>query len=51
MLTGENGILNRANDAKEKTKVAEAEEKSKINNYEEIIDEYTNQERKAMKMY
>ena len=50
MLTGENGILNRANDAKEQTKVAEAEEKSKINNYEEIIDEYTNPERKAMKI-
>ena len=49
-LTGENGILTQAGNAKEQTKVAENEEKSKINNYEEIIDEYTNSERKAMKI-
>lgn len=41
MLTGENGILKRAGEAKEKTSNAQEEEKSVLCNYEEKIDEYS----------
>ena len=41
MLTGQNGILNRAADAKEKTEVAQKDEKEKMQGYESLIDQYT----------
>ena len=41
MLTGQNGILNRAADAKEKTEVAQKDEKEKMQGYESVIDQYT----------
>ena len=41
MLTGENGILNRAADAKEKTEVAKKDEEEKMQEYESLIDQYT----------
>ncbi len=40
MLTGQNGILNRVVDAKEKTSIAQHEESSALNNYEEQISNY-----------
>mgnify|MGYP003376139956 CR=1 FL=1 len=39
-LTGENGILTRANDAKEKTEQAQKEEQNILNSYEDQINEY-----------
>ena len=39
-LTGENGILTRANDAKEKTARAEKEEKTNLSKSEDFINEY-----------
>ena len=41
MLTGQNGILNRAADAKEKTEVAQKDEEEKMQGYESLIDQYT----------
>ena len=41
MLTGQNGILNRAADAKEKTEVAQKDEEEKMQGYESVIDQYT----------
>ena len=41
MLTGENGILKRASEAKEKTELAQKEENVTLSNYEKIIDKYT----------
>ena len=41
MLTGENGILNRAVDAKEKTGVAQEDENEKLQGYEETINKFT----------
>ena len=41
MLTGQNGILNRAQEAKEKTKEAEKEETESLGDMEDIINEYT----------
>ena len=40
MLTGQNGILNRANEAKEKTGVAQEEENEKLQGYEDTINQY-----------
>ncbi len=40
MLTGENGILNRAKEAKEKTELSQKEENTTLSNYEKIIDKY-----------
>ena len=42
--------MTQANKAKEQTKIAEEDEKNKLNNYEDIIDEYTNPEIKALKI-
>ncbi len=41
MLTGQNGILNRAAEAKEKTRVAQEDENEKLQGYEKIINQYT----------
>ena len=40
MLTGQNGILNRAAEAKEKTGVAQKDEEEKLQGYESTIDQY-----------
>ena len=40
MLTGENGILNRASEAKEKTVVAQEEKTQKLQGYEDTINQY-----------
>ena len=40
MLTGQNGILNRAVEAKEKTGVAQEEENEKLQGYEDTINQY-----------
>ena len=40
MLTGDNGILTRAQDAKEKTEQAEKEEKTNLAQTEDLINEY-----------
>ena len=40
MLTGQNGILNRASEAKEKTRVAQEDETEKLQGYEKIINQY-----------
>ncbi len=40
MLTGQNGILNRASEAKEKTRVAQEDENEKLQGYEKIINQY-----------
>ncbi len=42
MLTGQNGILNRAQEAKEKTETAQGDENNKIQGYENIINSYAN---------
>ena len=41
MLTGQNGILNRAAEAKEKTGVAQKDEEEKLQGYESTINQYT----------
>ena len=41
MLTGQNGILNRAAEAKEKTGVAQKDEEEKLQGYESVINQYT----------
>ena len=41
-LTGENGILTRANDAKEKTEEAEKDEKANLTQTEDLINQYVN---------
>ena len=41
MLTGQNGILNRAQEAKEKTEKAQKEEQDKLGSMEDTINEYT----------
>ena len=41
MLTGQNGILNRAAEAKEKTRGAQEYENEKLQGYEKIINQYT----------
>ena len=41
MLTGQNGILNRALEAKEKTVVAQKDEEKTLQGYEDIMDQYT----------
>ena len=43
MLTGENGILNRASEAKEKTEAAQTEEQTALSTYEDYIYEYTSE--------
>ena len=40
MLTGQNGILNRAAEAKEKTEVAQEDESQKLKGYEDTINQY-----------
>ena len=40
MLTGQNGILNRVAEAKEKTEKAQKDEKEKMQGYESVIDQY-----------
>ena len=40
MLTGQNGILNRAGEAKEKTEVAREEESERLQGYEDTINQY-----------
>ena len=40
MLTGQNGILNRAAEAKEKTEIASKDEDEKMQGYESTIDQY-----------
>ena len=42
MLTGQNGILNRASEAKEKTQLAEQSEKNSIESMEELINDGLN---------
>ena len=42
MLNGQNGILNRAGEAKEKTELAQNDEKQKRQGYENIISSYAN---------
>ncbi len=41
MLTGQNGILNRAAEAKEKTGIAQQDEEEKMQGYESTIEQYT----------
>ena len=41
MLTGQNGILNRASEAKEKTVVAQKDEEKTLQGYEDIMIQYT----------
>ena len=41
MLTGQNGILNRAAEAKEKTRVAQKDEEKTLQGYEDIMAQYT----------
>ena len=41
MLTGQNGILNRAAEAKEKTEASQQDEEEKLQGYESIIEQYT----------
>ena len=40
MLTGQNGILNRASEAKEKTEKSQKEENKKMQGYEDLINIY-----------
>ena len=40
MLTGQNGILNRAAEAKEKTGIAQEDENQKLKGYEDTINQY-----------
>ena len=40
MLTGQNGILNRASEAKEKTEDVQKDEDEKMQGYESAIDKY-----------
>ena len=41
MLTGDNGILNRATEAKNKTEQAQKDEENILNSYEDKLNEYT----------
>ena len=41
MLTGQNGILNRAKEAKEKTELAQKDENKTLQGYEDIMNQYT----------
>ena len=43
MLTGDNGILQRASEAKEQTEAAQNEEQTTLSSYEDYICEYTNE--------
>ena len=40
MLTGQNGILNRAAEAKEKTRIAQEDDSQKLKGYEDTINQY-----------
>ena len=40
MLSGQNGILNRASEAKEKTGVAQEDENEKLQGYEDTINQF-----------
>ena len=46
MLTGDNGILTQAQNAKNKTEQAEENEQNILNNYEDKINEYWEQTEK-----
>ena len=48
MLTGQNGILKRAAEAKEKSETAQKDEKNKLQNYNDIIKQYTENSRIIM---
>ena len=50
MLTGQNGILNRAAEAKEKTEVAQKDEEEKLQGYESVIDQYTGEIPEGLKV-
>ena len=50
MLTGQNGILNRAAEAKEKTGVAQKDEEEKLQGYESVIDQYTGEIPEGLKV-
>lgn len=41
MLTGQNGILNRASEAKEATELAQQDENEKMKEYDNVVKEYT----------
>ncbi len=41
MLSGQNGILNRASEAKEKTGIAQEDENEKLQGYEDTINQFT----------
>ena len=41
MLTGQNGVLNRAAEAKEKTSLGQKQEKQDMSNLEELINDST----------
>lgn len=41
MLIGQNGILNRASEAKEKTEIAQKDEEKTLQGYENVINKYT----------
>ena len=43
MLTGQNGILQRASEAKERTEAAQTEEQTALSTYEDYIYEYTSE--------
>ena len=47
MLTGENGIISRATEAKERTGSSQVEEESKLKQSETIIENYTNPKEKT----
>ena len=48
MLTGQNGILNRAVDAKEKTEKSKFEENTVLSEYEQLIRDYAGKEKIAI---
>ncbi len=51
MLTGQNGILNRAKEAKQKTEEAQLEENEKLSSMEELIDNSTKVGKKALELF
>ena len=51
MLTGQNGILNRAKEAKQKTEEAQIEENEKLSSMEELIENSTKVGKKALELF
>lgn len=47
MLTGDNGIITKSIEAKEKTSSSQADEENNLNNVEKIIDEHINPKKEA----